>query len=629
MAGQQSSVGWRLTALLAIFALAVAASLLAPLLLQRIGLAPGSTDPRFFALGLAAAAFIAVLGRVSGSRQPDARALATPAVFRGLALATDTLSAPFFLGLAGAIFAWGHDGLAFALGLGAGILLLQLLIAPVLPRLGARSVPELFALRFGGRGPRFAAALVVAVSMGALLVAQLMAAGLVGARLLSLDPVSAIAVAAAAMLLCFVLRGTTGNACVRGILFPVMLVAFLAPAMQISFERYGIPVPQIAYANALWQIQGLEETLLEQDLADPAVLKPILTPFLSLTPLNFFGLVLGLALGVASLPNLLSRHFMAPTVRSARWSAVWGLLFAALILSAAPALAAYAKLSVLGMIADRTEIAQLPAWVFTYGKLGLVEICGRAATDATAAASACAALPDASVAGSALRLQDLVLEPDMIALAVPEIAGLGGTMLGLLAAAALAAALVTADGPLVAIAGAFGWSGAASGLEHGHAPCALCHRGGSRRARRARRYNPAGRISHGRDLGAGACRLRALSGARRRAVVAARQRLGRHRRDAHGPRGRSLLSCRYALLRGGVLRDVRRAFERRSDRARDVRRAEAGVDGGALPVRRARPPGRRSTRTRAPSPTGGASRASPPRSLRSPSASPRSSWCRS
>jgi cation/acetate symporter len=388
---------------------------------------------------------------------------AIPAVFRGLALATDTLSAPFFLGLAGAIFAWGHDGLAFALGLGAGILLLQLLIAPVLPRLEVRSVPELFAQRFGGRGPRFASALIVAVSMAVLLVAQLMAAALVGARLLSLDADSAIAIAAAAMLLCLVIRGTTGNAYVRGFLFPVMLVAFLAPAVQISFERYGIPVPQIAYSNALWQIQGLEETLLEQDLADPAVLKPILTPFLSLTPLNFLGLVLGLALGVASLPNVLSRHFMAPTVRAARWSAVWGLLFAALILSAAPALAAYAKLSVLGMIADRTEIAQLPTWVFTYGKLGLVEICGRAATDAATAVSACAALPDASVSGGALRLQDLVLEPDMIALAVPEITGLGGTMLGLLAAAALAAALVTADGPLVAIAGAFGWSGATLG----------------------------------------------------------------------------------------------------------------------------------------------------------------------
>jgi cation/acetate symporter len=452
MAGEQGSFDWRLAALFAL-------GFVAPLLMEFTGLISEPAGP-YLSTGLVAAALIAVLGRKFAAQQPESQSVATPAVLRGLALATDTLSAPFFLGLAGAVFAWGHDGLAFALGIGAGILLLQLLIAPVLPRLEVRSVPELFAQRFGGRGPRFASALIVVVSMTVLLVAQLMAAGLIVGRVRGLEPHTAVAVAAAAMLLCLVIRGTTGNAYVRGFLFPVMLAAFLAPAIQISFERYGIPVPQIAYANALWQIQGLEETLLEQELADPAVLKPILTPFLLLTPLNFCGLVLGLALGVASLPNVLSRHFMATTVRSARWSAVWALLFVALILSAAPALAAYAKLVVLGMIADRTEIAQLPAWVFTYGKLGLVEICGRAATDVATAASACAALPDAAVAGGALRLQDLALDPDMIALAAPEIAGTAGTMLGLLAAAALAAALVTADGPLVAIAGALGWGSA-------------------------------------------------------------------------------------------------------------------------------------------------------------------------
>jgi cation/acetate symporter len=144
---------------------------------------------------------------------------------------------------------------------------------------------------------------------------------------------------------------------------------------------------------------------------------------------------------------------MVAPVRAARWSAVWGLFFAALLLTAAPALAAYAKLAVLTLVADRPDPAALPAWIFTYGKLGLIEICGRAATDAAAVAAACAEMPDPS---GVLRLQDLTLQPDMIALAAPEIAGLGHAMFGLLAAAALAAALVTSDGPLFAIAAAFG-----------------------------------------------------------------------------------------------------------------------------------------------------------------------------
>jgi len=376
-----------------------------------------------------------------------------PAVVRGLSLAVDAVSAPFLLGLAGAVFAWGYDGLAYGLGLGAGILLLQLLIAPVLPQMGARTVPELFELRFGGTAPRAAAAVAVAMTMATLLVAQLMAGGLVTGRLFGLDAGAAIAVAGAALLAVYVLGGLFARVWLRALVFVLMLLALLAPAVQLSADWYGLPVPQIAYANALWQIQGLEETLLEQDLADPAVMKPMLTPFVSLDPLNFLGLVLGLALGLASLPSVLSRHFMSGRVRAVRWTAAWALLFAALLLTLAPALAAYAKLAVLKLVAGSTQLAQLPDWVFTYGRLGLVEVCGASATSAATIAKACAALPDAS---TVLRLQDLTLSPDMIALAAPEITGLAPAMLALIAAAALAAFLVTADGPLAAIVEAVG-----------------------------------------------------------------------------------------------------------------------------------------------------------------------------
>jgi len=448
MAPEQTrgEVGSRLTSFLWTFACGAAAGLLILFLLQQAGLAAPWVDLGFLALGFAAAVVVAVLARRLGPGPWQ-----VPAVFRGLALATDTISAPFFLGLTGAVFTWGHDGLAFALGLGAGYLLLQLVIAPVLPRMGAGSLPEFFALRYGGRAPRWLAMLIVALSMATLLVAQLMAAGLVAARLLELQFGGAIAIAGVALFATFALRGLAKTVSVRAILFPMMLVAFLAPVIQLSAEWYGLPVPQLAYANALWQIQGLEETLLEQDLADPAVLKPMLTAFLSLNPLNVFGLVLGLAVGMASLPHVLSRHVMIPSVRAARWSAVWALAFAALFLSAAPALAAYAKLALLKLIAGHTALADLPAWIFTYGSLGLLEICGRAATDVAAVVHACAAVPGA---GSILRLQDMTLQPDMIALAAPEITGLGQTMFGFLAAAGLAAALVTADGPLFAIVGA-------------------------------------------------------------------------------------------------------------------------------------------------------------------------------
>lgn len=453
-----TGVGGRLTALIAVVLCAAGAALALLLFLRHVGAAPRQVDAGYFAFGTAVAILIALCARWLAAGR-DFRLLAAPSIYRGLALSTDTISAAFFLSLAGIVYAWGHDGLAFVVGLGAGYVLLQLLIAPLLPLTGARSISEFFVLRYG-RFAALLAAVVIIISMGLLLIAQLTVAGLVGARLLGIEFAQAVGIAGAAVFFCFAVRGMTATAWIRAALFLMMLAAFLAPAVLISLERFEIAIPQAAYGDALGQIRALEETLLERELADPAVMTPMLTPFHTLSPLNFLGVVLGLAAGIASLPNVLSRHVVVPPARAVRWSAVWALLFAAVFLTAAPALAAYAKLSILTLVADRTELADLPGWVFTYGRLGLVEICGRAAIDPSTVARACASLADAS---DVLRLQDLVLQPDMIALAAPEIAGLEHALFGCLAAAILAAALVTADGPLFSLINALGWDASRGG----------------------------------------------------------------------------------------------------------------------------------------------------------------------
>ena len=295
--------------------------------LARNGVSTTWIDGGYWALGIATAAAIAL---AAGMR---AGGMVAPWL-GGLAIATETISAAFFLALAGAIFAWGHDGLAFTLGLGAGCLLLQLVVAPRLPQTGARSLPELFAWRYPGRATRFLCAIIVSVSMLALITAELIAAGVAGARLLEVDYATAAIIAACAVFACFILRGMSGAPWVNGVLFPIMLVAVLVPLVQLSVAWYGLPVPQLAYVNALWQIQGLEETLLEQDLADPAFMKPMLTAFVSLHPMNFLGIVLGLATGVAALPSLMPAQLAAAPGRDARWSAVWGLVFVTAVLDA-------------------------------------------------------------------------------------------------------------------------------------------------------------------------------------------------------------------------------------------------------------------------------------------------------
>jgi cation/acetate symporter len=402
-----------------------------------------------FAAALAVAAAISLLGRLSA-----ARATSAPAPLRGLALAADTVSAPFFLCAAGAVFVWGPDGLGFVLGLGAGLVLLQLLVGPYLAAHGARSVCGFIAGRYGAGAPRMLAAVAVIVSMTVLLVAQLMAAGLVTSRLLALERDAALATAAAAMLLCFVLRGMAGSSASRGVIFIAMLTALLASAVALSWDWLADPIPQLAYAGALQRVEDLELTLLENELADPSVMTPMLRPFLTLDPINLLGLVLGLAAGVASLPSVLDGQARVASARSSRWSIVWALVFVGLLLTAMPAIAAYAKLALLTLIADKTAPESLPAWLFAYGKLGLVKICGQAATDAAAVAAACTSAPGWN---GVLRLQDVALDPDMIVLALPEMAGQGSPVFAGVAAAGLAAALITAEGPLAAILAALGF----------------------------------------------------------------------------------------------------------------------------------------------------------------------------
>jgi cation/acetate symporter len=429
---------------------AVSAALVVGGILFALGAQFGGTqsmiDGGYWALGIAVAAVIALW---AGLR----RGSTVSPVFGGLGIAADTFSAAFFLALAGGIFAVGHDGLAVVIGLGAGCLLLQLVVAPGLAASGTASLPQFFAARYPGRAAGFLCALVTVASMLLLLAAELMAAGLVGARLLGVDFSIAAVVSASAVLACFVVRGSTGAPWVNGVLFPAMLLAVLVPLVVLSVQWYGMPIPQLAYGHALGQVQGIEQTLLEQELADPAVMKPMLTAFVALTPTNFLGIVLGLAAGVAVLPSMLPAQLTAVPAPTARRAALWGLIFVAALLTLMPAIAAYAKLALIQLLADRTPIADLPAWIFTYGKLGLVEICGRAATDAATAAQACAALSDV---GATLRLQDISISPDIIVLALPEIAGLPHVTLGLLAAVALAVAITTASGPVSAIVRAFG-----------------------------------------------------------------------------------------------------------------------------------------------------------------------------
>jgi cation/acetate symporter len=144
------------------------------------------------------------------------------------------------------------------------------------------------------------------------------------------------------------------------------------------------------------------------------------------------------------------RYFTTPSVRDARKSVAWSLFFIFLLYFTAPAYAAFAKLEVYQNVIG-ASLDALPSWVYTYGQLGLMSVCGQAAVDPAAVTAACGAIADQ---GGLLRAQDLSINADVIVIATPEIAGLPYVIAGLVAAGGLAAALSTADGLLLAIANA-------------------------------------------------------------------------------------------------------------------------------------------------------------------------------
>ncbi|HEY6631223.1 MAG TPA: VC_2705 family sodium/solute symporter, partial [Rhizobiaceae bacterium] len=228
----------------------------------------------------------------------------------------------------------------------------------------------------------------------------------------------------------------------------VLIIAYLIPAIWMSTVKTGIPIPQLMQGQALQSIAALE--------AAQGIAVGHAAPFShgGYNALNFFLLVLCLMVGTASLPHVLMRYFTTPSVREARVSVAWSLLFIFILYFTAPAYAAFAKWTMLDLVASGLtpeNIAEKAGWMLNWAAADntLVQICGKAAVDAATVAAACAEQGITNIG-----FANINLNADMIVLATPEMAGMPYVISGLVAAGGLAAALSTADGLLLAIANA-------------------------------------------------------------------------------------------------------------------------------------------------------------------------------
>ncbi|ANV99297.1 sodium:solute symporter family protein [Bradyrhizobium icense] len=418
--------------------------------LEQVGVPNKILGYLFVFFTLAVYAIIGILSRTAQVSEYYVAGRSVPAFYNGMATGADWMSAASFVGMAGTLFLLGYDGLAWVLGWTGGFVLVSILIGPYLRKFGAYTVPDFLAFRYGGNFARGLGVIVLVACSFTYVTAQIYGTGLIASRFLGMQFELAVFAGLVGILVCSMLGGMRAVTWTQVAQYIVLIIAYLTPIVILSTKNYGFPIPELTYGQAIADITAREQEMLATGLTTAATLKPHIQPFFNYTPLNFFAIIMCMMVGTASLPHILMRYFTTPSVREARQSVAWSLLFIFLLYFSAPAYAAFSKLEVYTNIIGR-DLSAIRPWLFSWGELGLIQICGKNAASIDAVIAACKAIADHP---GVVRLQDFVINTDVIVLSTPEIAGLPYVISGLVAAGGLAAALSTADGLLLAIANA-------------------------------------------------------------------------------------------------------------------------------------------------------------------------------
>lgn len=393
------------------------------------------------------------IGFLSRTMSVDAYYVAgrqVPAVFNGMATAADWMSGASFVAMAGGIYFGGHGYLAFVVGWTGGYILVASLMAPYLRKFGCYTVPDFIGTRYGGNLPRFLGVVVLAVASFTYVTAQINATGTIASRALQIPFEVGVWFGLLGILLCSMLGGMRAVTWTQVAQYIVLIIAYLVPVFWMSNKQgFGL-IPQFVYGDAVARITELEALhglgTLDAVAGAKGGLKALTVPFAeakdsAMASWQFVTLVFCMMTGTASLPHILMRYFTTPSVKAARQSVAWSLMFIFFLYFTAPALATFTKLQILdpelatGIIGKSIADVQALDWIQKWSNVGFAQII------------------DANGDGI-LGLNEFFMRGDIVVLATPEIAGLPYVISGLVAAGGMAAAMSTADGLLLAIANA-------------------------------------------------------------------------------------------------------------------------------------------------------------------------------
>ncbi len=388
-------------------------------------------------------------------------------VLNGMATGADWMSAASFISMAGLIANMGYGGGLFLMGWTGGYVLLAMLLAPYLRKFGKFTVPQFVGDRFYSKKASTVAVICLLAASITYIIGQMTGVGVAFSRFLGVSNATGIYIGMAIVFMYAVFGGMKGITYTQVAQYCVLILAYTVPAIFISLHLTGNPLPQLGLGSDLAGTDLSLLTKLDQVVTDLGFGK--YTTAVPGSTLNMFVYTVSLMIGTAGLPHVIVRFFTVPSVKGARSSAGWALVFIAILYTTAPAVAAMAKLNLHSTVnkavmsggdlyaAENSLVySERPAWMQRWEVTGLLKFedknnDGRIQyyNDKTKDPEIIAKANAAGWKGS-----ELNVNADIIVLANPEIAMLPNWVIALVAAGGLAAALSTAAGLLLAISSA-------------------------------------------------------------------------------------------------------------------------------------------------------------------------------
>ena len=360
----------------------------------------------------------------------------------GMAIGADWMSAASFISMAGLIAFLGYGGSVFLMGWTGGYVLLAMLLAPYMRKHGKFTVPEFIFDRYYSKAARIVAVVCLIIASITYIIGQMKGVGVAFSRFLEVDYGLGLGIGMAVVWVYAVMGGMKGITYTQIAQYVVMIFAYTIPAVFISLQLTGNPIPQLGLGSTLADGSGVylldKLDMVVTDLG----FKEYTTANLGGT-LNMFAYTISLMIGTAGLPHVIMRFFTVPSVQAARSSAGYALICIALLYTVAPAVGAMARLNLMNTIepaaGENLVYAERPRWFKDWEKTGLLKFEDKNG--------------DGKIQYTADKVTNemVKVDRDIMVLANPAIANLPNWVIAIVAAGGLAAALSTAAGLLLAI----------------------------------------------------------------------------------------------------------------------------------------------------------------------------------